>query len=42
MGNTRNREEPLSDAYWVIHVIGMILEILTVKTIKLSVGLQFT
>ena len=34
LGNTRHREEPPGDVYWVIHI--------TVNTNKLSVGLQFT
>ena len=32
MGNTRRREEPPNDAYWVIHVTGRNLRILTVNT----------
>ena len=32
LGNTRHREEPPSDAYWVIHVTGRNLRILTVNT----------
>ena len=32
LGNTRHREKPPSDAYWVIHVTGRNLRILTVNT----------
>ena len=31
LGNTRHREEPPSDAYWVIHVTGRNIRILTVN-----------
>ena len=37
LGNTCHWEEPTSDAYWVIHVTGRNLRILTVST-KIEFG----